>query len=543
MKSVNSDGANCVTNESAQAEQGPLVEVINSRNINHALVDVVGKVFETGASITVRDNQGTTEICPLVVNIERPLERCLLNKERKNNTFAAIAESVWVMSGRNDIRFLSNYLPRAVDFSDDKKTWRAGYGARLRDFHGVDQVKEIYRILKNDPSSRRAVAAIFDPTLDFVESKDIPCNNWLHFMIRDGILNLDIAVRSNDAIWGFSAINTFEWSVLLEMMAFWLHCEVGRMTFFASSMHVYNRHSERAQKIIKSEVDDIYERNPKKFRFATRIEDIDEVLAMWFEMEYMIRQQVCDMSERIADFPDPLLRAYLQMIDFYWALDNGTEEGALRRKLEPLKGSDLELVALEYAERKHYNLGQSASTSIKKSETIPKVILVEGADQTGKTTLINELIRQIGEDKSVYIHNVLYDDFIEAHESIRKMVQQIRGKEYVIVDRWHISQIVYGQVFGNGIYDESHWLFSAIDSLIDKVIVCSSENYSFKKDLRAENFDDAKKQIRVNELFREYVSHSGDNRYTLYDYNNANTPEALHKYVFDLIKNLDWNRS
>lgn len=535
MKSINSNDADCTANESTRSG----MEIINSRNINHALVDITNKVLAAGANITVRDNQGTTEICPLVVNIERPLERCLLNKERKNNTFAAIAESMWVMAGRDDIRFLSNYLPRAIDFSDDRKTWRAGYGARLRNFHGVDQIKEVYNILKKDPSSRRAVAVIFDPTLDFVESKDIPCNNWLHFMIRDGVLNLNIAVRSNDVIWGFSAINTFEWSVLLEMMAFWLNCKVGRTTFFASSMHIYDRHSDRARKIAKAEVDDIYEQNPKTFRFATQIDEIDEVLALWFETEFMIRQQVCDMTERIADFPDPLLSAYLQMIDFYWALDNGADKEILQEKLEPLKGSDLELVALEYARRNHCDLNPSKPTLVKKPNIIPKVILVEGADQTGKTTLITELIKQIGDDKSVYIHNVLYDDFIEAHESVMKMIQQTRGKEYIIVDRWHISQIVYGQVFENGMYDESHWLFSAIDSLINKIIICHVKDYKFEKGLRAENFDDAEKQTQANELFREYANHSGDSRYTLYDYKNADNPKALREYVSGLVKSLN----
>jgi len=40
-------------------------------------------------------------------------------------------------------------------------------------------------------------------------------------MIRDGKLHMNVIVRDNDAVWGFSEINSFEWSVLQEMMAYW----------------------------------------------------------------------------------------------------------------------------------------------------------------------------------------------------------------------------------------------------------------------------------------------------------------------------------
>ena len=164
--------------------------------------------------------------------------------------FASIAESMWVIAGRNDLDYLSAYLPRAVEYSDDGRTWRAGYGPRLRNWNGVDQLAEVVSILRADVSSRRAVAAIYDPDRDFVQSKDIPCNNWLHFLVRDGLVDLHIAARSTDIWWGFSGINAFEWTLLLEMVAFWLGQEPGRLVFFTSSMHLYERHFDRARQIL-----------------------------------------------------------------------------------------------------------------------------------------------------------------------------------------------------------------------------------------------------------------------------------------------------
>ncbi|PDQ34164.1 MAG: hypothetical protein B5766_13125 [Candidatus Lumbricidophila eiseniae] len=54
----------------------------------------------------------------------------------------------------------------------------------------------------------------------------------LHFLVRHGRLSLNVALRSNDVLWGFSGINTFEWSVLQEMMAYWVGVEIGPASFF-----------------------------------------------------------------------------------------------------------------------------------------------------------------------------------------------------------------------------------------------------------------------------------------------------------------------
>src|SRR5215211_6568696 len=116
--------------------------------------------------------------------------------------------------------------------------WRAAYGPRLRNWNGVDQLAETRRLLLEDVSTRRAAMSLYDPDRDFVQSSDIPCTNWLHWLVRDERLHLTVGMRSNDVIWGFSGVNSFEWSVLQDMMAFWIGAEVGDATFLASSFHL-----------------------------------------------------------------------------------------------------------------------------------------------------------------------------------------------------------------------------------------------------------------------------------------------------------------
>lgn len=152
---------------------------ISAQNSTYALVNALRLIMEQD---NVPSRAGLTkELCGVNIEITNPLERCFILPHRNDNIFAKIAETIWVLAGRNDIGWLSFYLPRAKDFSDDGKTWRAGYGPRLRNFTGVidlsssDQLMNIAKLLKDDPTTRRAVISLWDPGVDCCDSKDIPC--------------------------------------------------------------------------------------------------------------------------------------------------------------------------------------------------------------------------------------------------------------------------------------------------------------------------------------------------------------------------------
>lgn len=316
------------------------------RNATFAFTGELDGILRSGARVGPR-GLGTTEVLSRFIELERPLERFVTVSGRRNDPIAAIAESVWVLAGRNDLDFLSHYLPRAHSFSDDGQTWRAGYGPRLRAWGDVDQLEEVRRILLQDRSSRRAVMSIFDPERDFSDSKDIPCNNWLHFLIRDGQLHLNVTIRSNDIWWGFSGINTFEWSLLHEAMAFWVGAQVGRVNFFISSLHLYDQHLERARKVNESFAQKSgYEQGWNSHPFATSWESLEPVLAEWFRIEELIRTGR-EADEDIARFPDPLLGHFLAAIRIKWAHEVGTDDAGILSMIEALGKSDVALALRE----------------------------------------------------------------------------------------------------------------------------------------------------------------------------------------------------
>lgn len=321
-------------------------------NVTHAFVDGLRDVLSEGKPISVRGSN-IMELRNRLTVIERPQERCLVTPSRHNNIFATIAETMWVLAGRNDLNFLSHYLPRARDFSDDGQTWRGAYGPRLRNWHGVDQLRENLTLLRQELGSRRAVMSIFDPALDFIDSKDVPCNNWIHWLVRDGRVNMNVAIRSNDIMWGFSGINIFEWSVLHELLANWLNVNVGELTFFASSFHLYDHHKQRAYAIVEQFPGiTCYDYGIRGPRFQTKWDDFDELLHQWFALEAAIHTSPESHDDAILQFSDPLLRHFLLLIQLYNGALLGWSIELIDERLAAFPETDLTVAAYEFFHRK-----------------------------------------------------------------------------------------------------------------------------------------------------------------------------------------------
>ena len=282
-------------------------------NVNQMLKVLLKDLLVRGADVPSRVGN-TKERAFVNFTVQNIQQRYITLPGRKVSVPAQIAETMWVLAGRNDVDWLSAYLPQAPKFADDGKYWRAGYGPRLRHWNGTDQLKNVIRLLKTDPATRRAVISIWDPALDVTDSLDIPCNNWLHFLARDGKLHMNIAIRSNDIMWGWSGINFFEWSVLLEIVADHAGLGVGDLHFNVSSMHLYERHFEKAEHIVRAPL--VGTPTPGKLiKYVSPGKDLDLLIDQWFAIEDQIRRG--DLGG-IENMMEPLLWSWLWAIAYYW---------------------------------------------------------------------------------------------------------------------------------------------------------------------------------------------------------------------------------
>jgi thymidylate synthase len=326
------------------------------RNISFATAAGLRDLLNSGATIDVR-GQRIRELRNRLTVLRQPQERCLLVPHRGNDVVATVAEALWVIAGRDDIKWLSFYLPRAPEFSDDGMTWHGAYGPRLRNWNGLDQLNETRQLLLAEGATRRAVMSLFDPARDFVQSRDIPCNNWIQWLIRDGRLHATIGVRSNDIIWGFSGVNSFQWSVVQEMMAYWTDSQIGDASYLATSFHLYNRHEERARRMIE-EFRGItcYDFGLFPPAFQTSFDDFDDVLAEWFALEEQARSNPDTQIDAERRLGDPLLAAALELVRVHNGVESGWSAERLGEELGQLRPSDLVASAYEFYGRKYRSI-------------------------------------------------------------------------------------------------------------------------------------------------------------------------------------------
>ena len=236
--------------------------IVKGDNINHLVYNTMDLLSNNG-NVSSNRNQGslgnTTYMNNVVLELSNPRSRHLNLVGRKNNLAAVIAETFWVMSGSNRVNpFLSYFLPRAKEFSDDGETWHGAYGDRIFK-HG--QVQSVIDIFKEEGlNTRRAVIDIYQSAVDskfalntmlgIDKPKDVPCNNLIHFYVNDGKLNCNVFQRSGDLIWGTGNINIPEFTFLQEYIAQEIGVELGSYAHWVTNLHVYDKTSQQMMDVL-----------------------------------------------------------------------------------------------------------------------------------------------------------------------------------------------------------------------------------------------------------------------------------------------------
>jgi thymidylate synthase len=251
--------------------------------INSFLVGASKLLLEYGVR---RETRG--KVCyelpePFMFKLTNPKARWITIPERKWNIALAYAESLWLASGRNDLDMISRYLTRMKEFSDDGITLRGGYGPRIRRYNGnsldykmnksilkdeksthneIDQLNFVIKCFEKDINTRQAIITIGDPIKDCFEktgelkqTNDFPCTRSLHFMKHptENKLNLTVHMRSNDLLWGASAVNIFNFTFMQEYIAQIVNLQVGEYFHIANNFHYYEDKRQMIERISKVE--------------------------------------------------------------------------------------------------------------------------------------------------------------------------------------------------------------------------------------------------------------------------------------------------
>ncbi len=216
------------------------MHVIRARNVHEALPMGLEHLLLHGVERESRNGDVLVAPGPVTTVYEKPCERVMFWPERDANPFFHLAEGLWMLAGRNDFPYLTQFVPRMQDFSDDGETLQGAYGHRWRRYFEVDQLPIIIQMLKDNPDERRCVLQMWDADIDLGGAgKDLPCNTHVYFLVNAGRLDMTVCCRSNDMILGAYGANAVHFSMLQEFMATGIGVEVGRYWQVSNNFHAY----------------------------------------------------------------------------------------------------------------------------------------------------------------------------------------------------------------------------------------------------------------------------------------------------------------
>lgn len=242
------------------------MHLIFGNTVSHTVLNLYNKILDEGKYQPSR-NGGCTLLRDVTLEVSNPRSRHLNLVGRNSNIVAMIAETFWVMAGDNRVDpYLSYFLPRAPQYSDDGKTWHGAYGPRM---YSKGQMQDALAVFNTDGlNTRRSFINIADPSLDNMEyirfaygedhiPKDLPCNREIHFSVEDdNKFVCKVIQRSGDAIFGTGSINPFEFTFLQEMMFNELEkthpeLELGPYRWHVTNAHLYDFSRSQADEAVR----------------------------------------------------------------------------------------------------------------------------------------------------------------------------------------------------------------------------------------------------------------------------------------------------
>lgn len=252
-------------------------------------VQILSEIERNGVRAT--PSMGSTkELIAHTFTLEDPRDRIAFNPARALNIFQTLGHWLWMLSGRSDYGFIHYYNPSGANrFSVDYRQIEGAYGPRIFGTGGYRQIPRCIELLRTKSSTRRAVATVYAPALDFHRDSsedgkrigETPCTLSFQFLKREGKLHCITTMRSQDALMLLPQ-DVFHFSLFHEFVAASTETELGDYHHQAGSIHVYDRAQARLQSVLAAPAE-------------TRV----KMPAMTLEDQMPHLRKVLDLEERI----------------------------------------------------------------------------------------------------------------------------------------------------------------------------------------------------------------------------------------------------
>lgn len=224
--------------------------IVDALNVEDAYGKLCRISMSKGRRANSRNGPVVSVEGPTILKMKNPNDRVLYDVQRNANPFFHLFESLWMLAGSNEVKFVQQFNSQIGAYSDDGETFNAAYGHRWRRHFGYDQIARSIEMLRANTYDRRVVITQWDPRGDLGSaSLDIPCNQQIMPRVYEGKLNFLTTNRSNDLIWGLMGANAVHLTVLMELMARALDLPLGEWVHVSNNLHIYERHWDLARSV------------------------------------------------------------------------------------------------------------------------------------------------------------------------------------------------------------------------------------------------------------------------------------------------------
>ncbi|WP_218974082.1 thymidylate synthase [Xanthomonas hortorum] len=213
--------------------------------MDDALHKALGKIIKSKKAISLDSTKGSNrELVGVQIRISDPRAR-FSRAISRSQLFSSLGELFWYWGGSNRLDQISYYVKNYRQESEDGLTVPSAYGPRLFALRGKNQIDGIVNLLREKPTTRRAVIQLYDAE-DLDSALSPPCTCTLQFLMRQGKLNLFVSMRSNDILFGFPH-DVFAFTMIQEIISRRTGVELGEYIHSVGSLHLYANQQSKAQ--------------------------------------------------------------------------------------------------------------------------------------------------------------------------------------------------------------------------------------------------------------------------------------------------------
>nr|BDD46338.1 thymidylate synthase [Micrococcaceae bacterium] len=175
---------------------------------------------------------------------------------REINFEASVDEVCWIYNKMsNNIKDLNSKIWNSWSNETGEVVKAYGHQIAKPTMGHPSQMHYVLHEIKNNPTSRRTMMNMFNAEDQQTKATEslIECAYATHFSVKDGKLHMTLIQRSGDFLTaaGAGGWNLVQYSALLCAIAKECNLLPGILTHFVQDLHMYNKHQEQVEEMIR----------------------------------------------------------------------------------------------------------------------------------------------------------------------------------------------------------------------------------------------------------------------------------------------------